>query len=52
MTIFKYEDEEALGAVLSVDTATVIIKVADLDRFVECRLTGLLSCKVVKQDSI
>lgn len=42
MTIFKYEDEEALGAVLSVDTATVIIKVADLDRLRRMQVNRLV----------
>lgn len=32
MTLFDYQDNEALGCVISVDTATVIIRVDDLDR--------------------
>jgi len=42
MTIFKYKDEEALGAVLSVDTAMVIIKVADLDRLRRMQVNRLV----------
>lgn len=42
MTIFKYKDEEALGSVLSVDTATVIIKVADLDRLRRMQVNRLV----------
>ena len=36
MTIFTYNDEDALGTVLSVDTATVIIKVKDIEKLNEC----------------
>jgi hypothetical protein len=42
MAVFKYKDEEALGAVLSVDTATVIIKVADLDRLRRMQVNRLV----------
>ncbi|TRZ93670.1 ATP-binding protein [bacterium] len=42
MTIFKYKDEEALGSVLSVDTATVIIKVVDLDRLRRMQVNRLV----------
>ena len=42
MTIFTYKDEEALGSVLSVDTATVIIKVADLDRLRRMQVNRLV----------
>lgn len=42
MAIFKYNDEEALGFVLSVDTATVIIKVADLDRLRRMQVNRLV----------
>lgn len=42
MAIFKYKDEEALGIVLSVDTAMVIIKVADLDRLRRMQVNRLV----------
>lgn len=42
MAIFKYKDEEALGTVLSVDTATVIIKVADLDKLRRMQVNRLV----------
>ena len=42
MAIFKYKDEEALGIVLSVDTATVIIKVADLDKLRRMQVNRLV----------
>lgn len=42
MIIFNYKDEEALGAVLSVDTATVIIKVADLDKLRRMQVNRLV----------
>jgi DNA helicase HerA-like ATPase len=42
MVIFKYKDEEALGIVLSVDTATVIIKVADLDKLRRMQVNRLV----------
>lgn len=42
MTIFRYKDDEALGSVLSVDTATVIIKVADLVRLRRMQVNRLV----------
>lgn len=42
MPIFKYTDEQALGAVLSVDTAMVIIKVADLERLRRMQVNRLV----------
>ena len=48
MTIFNFNDEEALGQVASVDTATVVIEVADseqLKRLQVNRLAVLQSCK-------
>ena len=32
MTIFDFQDDEALGSVISVDTATVIVRVDDIER--------------------
>jgi len=42
MAIFQYRDEEALGTVLSVDTATVVIKVADIDKLRRMQVNRLL----------
>lgn len=42
MAIFQYKDEEVLGTVLSVDTATVIIKVADLDKLRSMQVNRLV----------
>lgn len=42
MAIFKYKDEEALGAVLSVDTAIVMVKVADLDKLRRMQVNRLV----------
>ena len=32
MSIFKFEESDAIGSVFSVDTATLIIKVEELDK--------------------
>lgn len=42
MVIFQYKDDEALGTVLSVDTAMVIIKVADLDKLRSMQVNRLV----------
>ncbi|MFA5832130.1 MAG: ATP-binding protein [Bacteroidota bacterium] len=42
MQIFKYKDEESLGAVSSVDTGTVIIKVADIERLRRMQVNRLV----------
>jgi len=42
MTIFNYPDEEALGAVISVDTAMVIIKVVDIDKLRRMQVNRLV----------
>lgn len=42
MAIFQYKDEEALGTVLSVDTATVVIKVADIDKLRRMQVNRLI----------
>lgn len=42
MAIFKYKDDEALGTVLSVDTAMVVIKVADLDKLRRMQVNRLI----------
>jgi hypothetical protein len=48
MTIFDFKDEEALGSVVAVDTATVVVRVdsvARLRRIQVNRLTVLRTCK-------
>ncbi len=42
MAIFQYKDEDALGTVISVDTATVVIKVADIERLRRMQVNRLL----------
>ncbi|WKL56547.1 ATP-binding protein [Asticcacaulis sp. ZE23SCel15] len=42
MTIFNYEDTEALGTVISVDTATATIRVSDLDRLKRLQVNRLV----------
>jgi hypothetical protein len=42
MAIFQYKDDEALGTVLSVDTATVVIKVADIDKLRRMQVNRLI----------
>ena len=48
MPLFEYKDNEALGCVISVDTATVTIRVDDIERLRRIqvnRLTVLQSSK-------
>jgi uncharacterized protein len=42
MSIFFYKDDEALGTVLSVDTAIVVIKVADIDKLRRMQVNRLI----------
>ncbi len=42
MAIFEYNDEEALGTVLSVDTATIVIKIADIDKLRRMQVNRLV----------
>ncbi len=42
MAIFQYNDDDALGTVISVDTATVVIKVADIERLRRMQVNRLL----------
>jgi uncharacterized protein len=42
MTIFDYSDDEALGTVESVDTATVIVKVGDIERLRQLQVNRLV----------
>lgn len=48
MSIFKFNDEEALGSVVAVDTATVVVRVDSVERLRRIqvnRLTVLRTCK-------
>jgi hypothetical protein len=42
MSIFEFQDEEALGTVLSVDTATVVVRVADVERLRQLQVNRLV----------
>lgn len=42
MSIFNYKDEEALGSVTTVDTATVVIKVEDIDKLRRMQVNRLI----------
>lgn len=42
MTIFDYEDTEALGGVQSVDTATVVVRVEDIERLRQMQVNRLV----------
>ncbi len=42
MSIFDYDDNEALGAVISVDTATVVIRVDAMDRLRRIQVNRLM----------
>jgi len=42
MTIFDFDDSEALGSVISVDTTAVIIRVEDLDRLKRLQVNRLV----------
>jgi hypothetical protein len=42
MSIFNYTDDEALGAVISVDTATVVIRVDAMDRLRRIQVNRLM----------
>lgn len=48
MPIFKYKDEESLGSVSSVDTATVIIKVADIEKLRRMQVNRLIALQSSK----
>ena len=41
MQIFSYQDDEALGRIISVDTATVIVRVDDLERLKRVQVNRL-----------
>lgn len=42
MSIFAFKDEEALGRALSVDTATVVVEVADIERLRQLQVNRLV----------
>lgn len=42
MTIFDYNDDEALGSVIAVDTATVTVRVDDLERLKRIQVNRLM----------
>jgi hypothetical protein len=42
MSIFDFQDNEALGSVISVDTASVIVRVDDLDRLKRLQVNRLV----------
>ena len=48
MAIFQFEDKEAIGTVFSVDTATVIIKVEELDKLRKLQVNHLVAIKSSK----
>lgn len=48
MAIFQYRDDDALGTVISVDTATVVIKVADIERLRRMQVNRLLALQSSK----
>lgn len=43
MTIFNYEDNEALGRIISVDTATVVVRVDELERLKRVQVNRLVA---------
>ena len=42
MTIFDYQDADALGAVIAVDTATVVVRVADVEKLRRMQVNRLV----------
>jgi hypothetical protein len=48
MPIFQFEDNAAIGTVFSVDTATVIIKVAELEKLRKLHVNQLVAIKSAK----
>ncbi len=43
MTIFQFQDNQVIGTVFSVDTATVIIKVDELDKLRKLQVNHLVA---------
>lgn len=48
MAIFKFEDENSIGTVFSVDTATIIVKVAELEKLRKLQVNHLVAVKSSK----
>lgn len=48
MAIFQFEDKDAIGTVFSVDTATLIIKVDELDKLRKLQVNHLVAIKSSK----
>ena len=48
MAIFKFEEETSIGTVFSVDTATIIVKVAELDKLRKLQVNHLVAIKSSK----
>lgn len=48
MTIFNFEDSQAIGTVFSVDTATVIIKVQELEKLRKLHVNQLVAIRSAK----
>jgi len=48
MAIFKFEDKESIGTVFSVDTATLIIKVDELDKLRKLQVNHLVAIQSSK----
>jgi hypothetical protein len=48
MPIFKFQDDAAIGTVFSVDTATVIIKVEELEKLRKLHVNQLIAIKSAK----
>lgn len=48
MAIFKFEEDTSIGTVFSVDTATIILKVADLDKLRKLQVNHLVAIRSSK----
>lgn len=48
MAIFKFDDDSSIGIVFSVDTATIIVKVAELDKLRKLQVNHLVAVKSSK----
>lgn len=48
MAIFKFEDNTSIGTVFSVDTATIIVKIAELDKLRKLQVNHLVAVKSSK----
>lgn len=48
MAIFKFEEASAIGTVFSVDTATIIVKVSELDKLRKLQVNHLVAVQSSK----